>query len=351
MKASLRFLLLGAGCWALGAGLSGCSKPDPLYQEQIFALGSLVDISLWGVDPALAARASAQLTEDFNHVHTTWHAWEPSALTRINARLTRTAAFPVDAELIPLLRRARALSLASGGLFNPGIGRLLALWGFQSDERPDGPPPDAQAIATLVTQQPGMGGLHIEGNTLRSTNPALQLDMGAIGQGYAVDIAIEHLRRLGIQNAIVNASGDIRVIGRHGKRPWRIGIRDPRGPGIIASIEMQGDESIVTSGDYERYFEYKGKRYSHILDPRSGYPATGASSVTVLHDNATTADAASTALMVANKTEWRQVARAMGIKELMRISRDGTVQMTPALAKRLRFEINPIPQVEIVAPL
>ena len=114
---------------------------------------------------------------------------------------------------------------------------------------------------------------------------------------------------------------------------------------------MQGDESIVTSGDYERYFEYKGKRYSHILDPRSGYPATGASSVTVLHDNATTADAASTALMVANKTEWRQVARAMGIKELMRISRDGTVQMTPALARRLRFEINPTPQVEIVAPL
>ena len=114
---------------------------------------------------------------------------------------------------------------------------------------------------------------------------------------------------------------------------------------------MQGDESIVTSGDYERYFEYQGKRYAHILDPRSGYPATGARSITVLHGNATVADAASTALMVAGKTEWRQVARAMGIQQVMRIERDGTVQMTPALAKRLRFEINPAPKVEIVEPL
>lgn len=343
------FLLLAISCSLLAT--SACTKPEPLHQEQIFALGALVDISLWDVDPALARQASAVLTEDFNRVHTTWHAWQPSPLTRINEQLKSGAAFSVDPTLIPLLTRARELSLASGGLFNPGIGKLLALWGFQSDERPNGPPPDRQAITALTQQNPGMDDLHIEGNTLRSTNPALQLDMGAIGQGYAVDIAIEHLRRLGIQNAIVNASGDIRVIGKHGARPWRIGIRDPRGPGIIASLEMQGDESIVTSGDYERYFEYQGQRYSHILDPRSGYPASGASSVTVLHDDTGTADAASTALMVASKTEWRQVARAMGIKHVMRVEHDGTVQMTPTLAKRMRFEITPAPKVEIVAPL
>ncbi|MEO7558259.1 MAG: FAD:protein FMN transferase [Gammaproteobacteria bacterium] len=331
--------------------LCSCSKSEPLYQEQIFALGSLVEISLWGVDPALAAQASARLTEDFNRIHTTWHAWEPSALTRINEHLTRAAAFSVDAELIPLLTRARALSLASGGLFNPGIGKLLALWGFQSDERPNGPPPDAPAIAALVARHPGMADLHIDGTTLRSANPALQLDFGAIGQGYAVDIAIEHLRRLGIHNALVNASGDIRVIGKHGKRPWRIGIRDPRGPGILASIEMQGDESIVTSGDYERYFKYKGKRYSHILDPRSGYPVNGAASVTVLHDNAIVADAASTALLVAGANEWQGVARALGVKHVMRIAANGTVQMTPLLAQRLHFEAAPAPKVELVAPL
>ncbi|MEO5573287.1 MAG: FAD:protein FMN transferase [Gammaproteobacteria bacterium] len=331
--------------------LGSCTKSEPLYQEQIFALGALVDISIWGAKPALARQAAAALTEDFNRVHTTWHAWQPSALTRINEQLARPAAFPVAPELIPLLISARELSHASNGLFNPGIGRLLALWGFQSDERPNGPPPAAKAVAALTAQHPSMDDLHIEGNTLRSTNPALQLDMGAIGQGYAVDIAIEHLRRLGIQNAIVNASGDIRVIGNRGVRPWRIGIRDPQGPGIIASIEMQGDESIVTSGDYERYFEYQGKRYAHILDPRSGYPATGARSITVLHGNATVADAASTALMVAGETEWRQVARAMGIQQVMRIDHDGGVQITPVLAKRLRFEINPVPRVEIVAPL
>lgn len=332
--------------------LTACAKPQkPLYQEQLLALGALVDITIWGVEPELAKRAGAQITEDFNHIHSTWHAWQASALTRLNECLKTTKPCPVDAELLPMLKSARELSLASGHLFNPALGKLIALWGYHSDERVDGPPPAAQLVAQLVAQQPTMGDLLIEGNTLRSANPALQLDVGGIGQGYAADLAIKHLRELGIHNAIINASGDIRVIGKRGARPWRIGIRDPRGPGIIASVELQGDESIVTSGDYERYFTYQGQRYHHILDPRSGYPSRGASSVTVVHDNATTADAASTALMIAGPDHWHAVARAMGVKQVMLIATDGSVHLSPALAKRIHFEQTPEPKVRISAPL
>ncbi|MDO9371877.1 MAG: Gx transporter family protein [Gammaproteobacteria bacterium] len=269
------------------------SKPEPLYQEQILALGALVDISIWGIEPGAARHAADEITADFNRIHTTWHAWKPSELTRINAQLVTGNAFSVNPEMIPLLVRARVLSQASDHLFNPAIGQLLARWGFQGDEA-KGPPPDPAVIHTLIAQHPTLDDVVIEYSHLRSTNRAVQLDVGAIGQGYAVDVAIAHLRKLGIENAMVNASGDIRVIGRHGNRPWRIGIRDPRGSGILASIELHGDESIVTSGTYERYFDYAGKRYHHIIDPRTGYPAQGTLSVTVL-----ARDAASTALVLA----------------------------------------------------
>lgn len=323
-----------------------CSKPQPLYQEQLLALGALVDISIWGVEPERARQAASAVSEDFNRIHRTWHAWQESELTRINARLPGGAAFPVRDDLMPLLTRAQALSRQSEGLFNPAMGKLIGLWGFHGDE-PKGPPPDAGAIAALVAQHPNMDDVRIENNSIQSRNPAVQLDFGAIGQGYAVDVAIAHLRKLGIENAIVNASGDIRVIGKHGARPWRIGIRNPRGAGILASIEMQGDESIVTSGTYERFFEYDGKRYHHIIDPRSGYPARGLVSVTVLHSDAVTADAASTALLVAGLKDWKRVARAMGVRQVMLIDEQGTVYMDAALARRVHFEITPAPKVEI----
>jgi thiamine biosynthesis lipoprotein len=250
--------------------------------------------------------------------------------------------------LLPLITRADQLARASGELFNPAIGKLIGTWGFHSDE-PLLPPPTADTVAALVAQHPGMDDLRITGDTLQSSNPAVQLDFGAIAQGYAVDLAIAQLRALGIHNAIVNASGDIRVIGKRGTRAWRIGIRNPRGPGIIASIEMEGDESIVTSGTYERYFEYQGTRYHHIIDPRSGYPASGLVSVTVLHSDTTTADAASTALLVAGPEDWGKTARALGIKDVMLIDQTGKVILTPTLAARIRFEIAPAPQIEIRA--
>jgi thiamine biosynthesis lipoprotein len=236
--------------------------------------------------------------------------------------------------MIPLLERARALSSASDYLFNPAIGQLFAYWGFQSDE-PKGPPPDPAVISALLTQHPTMDAVVIEGNQLHSTNPAIQLDVGAIGQGYAVDVAIAHLRTLGVENAIVNASGDIRVIGKHGDRPWRIGIRNPRGSGIFASIELQGDESIVTSGTYERYFEYAGKRYHHVLDPRTGYPARGPRGVTLVGRDLASVNGLGAAAMVLGAAEGRDLIRATPRVQALVAGRDGGLWIMPGLRERL----------------
>ena len=122
------------------------------------------------------------------------------------------------------------------------------------------------------------------------------LNFGAFAKGYAIDQSMKHLHAEGIQNVVINAGGDLSVSGSHGERPWRIGIRHPRKEQSLAWIDARDNESIFTSGDYERFYFYNNKRYHHILDPSTGYPAWGTASVTVIHDNAGEADAAATAI-------------------------------------------------------
>jgi thiamine biosynthesis lipoprotein len=335
----------------LGLLLAGCSQPaDPARHRQFFALGTLIEVTYYGIDGDAAERASQELEQLFRRMHADWHAWQPGRLQDTNRRLSTGEAFPADPVLLPLLEKANHLSRLSDGLFNPTIGMLVSLWGFHSDERPAGPPPDREVIKALVSEQPAVADVMLDGGNLQSSNPAVRYDLGAIVKGYAIDQGIGRLRELGIHNAIINAGGDLHAIGRHGNRPWNIGIRDPRGPGVLASIELRDEESVFTSGDYERYFEYDGRRYHHIIDPRTGYPADSVTSVTVLHTDATTADAAATALFVAGPENWHAIARRMGIRYVLLIDANGTLHMNPAMQERIRFDTEPA-EIRLSEPL
>ena len=182
-----------------------------------------------------------------------------------------------------------------------------------------------------------MDDLELNGQQLHSNNPTVQLNFGAFAKGYAIDLSFDYLESIGINNAVINAGGDLSVRGRHGDRPWKIGIRHPREDHVIAWLEARDGESIFTSGDYERYFDYQGKRYHHILDPRTGYPAEGSSSVTVIHHNAGIADAAATALFVAGPKQWQEIAESMGIEYVMLVNTSGSIYMTAKMAKRIHF--------------
>lgn len=330
---------------------SACGRQETkLHDTQLLVMGTLVNVSIWDGDDDVAAVATAGVEQRLREMHRDLHAWQPGPLTRVNEALAAGKSAPVSEEAAMLIRRGSELSRQSGGLFNPAIGDLIALWGFHNDDGPHGPPPDAASVRALLAKAPAMSDLHIEDGSLRSENPAVQLDFGGFAKGYAVDEAVRILREHHLNNAIVNAGGDLRAVGRHGDRPWRIGIRDPRGPGVIASVEVEGDESVFTSGDYERYFEYEGKRYHHIIDPRSGFPAVGSSSVTTISKEAIVADASATALFVAGPDAWVRTAKAMGIDQAMLIDDKGKVYMTPAMAKRIHFEVDPPPPIEVVAP-
>jgi thiamine biosynthesis lipoprotein len=319
-----------------GALNSGCEDAnDRLRRFEFHALGTLIEVSLWDVGADTALAAERALIADFTRAQQEWHPWGGGALSEFNRALRAGREHRADAELKALITAAFPAYRSSSGLFDPAIGALVQLWGFHHEASATAPPP-AQAINAWLAHRPVYSDLKFDNGVANSSNPAVWLDFGAFAKGYAIDQAIERLRRLGIRNAIINAGGDLRAIGARGNRPWRIGIRQPRGAGIMASIEIAGNESLVTSGDYERFFIHDGVRYHHILDPRTGYPAPGCMSVTVAHQSAAVADAAATALFVAGPSAWRQVAAAMGITQVMLVGADGKIEMTDAMASRIR---------------
>ena len=322
--------------------LSGCSKPVKEFHETVFTMGTLVEVTIIGEDDALSDKAYSAILDDFNYMHNTWHPWQRNALMRVNGLLKTGAPFSIAPSILPLIKQSQILSEQSRGLFNPAIGQLIKLWGFHQDNLDDifGPPED-EKIQALLKTLPIMNDVKFKGLSMFGTNENIHLDFGGFAKGMAVDATINHLKEFGIQNAIINAGGDLRAIGKHGNRPWRIGIRDPRSEGVFASIETSGDESVFTSGDYERFFKADGIRYHHIIDPRTGYPANKSRSVTIIHGEAATADAAATALFIAGPEQWYEIAQAMGIKFVMLIDNNGDVHMNPAMAERINFTNKP----------
>jgi len=320
--------------------LTACGQKQPITEskQSILAFGTFVEITLINVsaqDKKLVLDKIEQYLDYFNFA---FHPFKPGPTGRINQLLEVGGEFTANPSMLPIINLSREFSRQSQGLFNPAIGHLMDVWGYHNETPPEGPPPSAADIKKWLDKKPGMDSLTIRGVRINNTNPAVKLDFGAIAKGYALDVMIQHVRDMGVMNAIINTGGDLKVLGQHGDRPWKIGIRQPRSNGVIASIDARDGEAIVTSGDYERFYEYKGKRYHHIIDPRTGYPADQAQSVTVIHTDGATADAASTALFVAGPEKWLDIARAMNVEQAMLIDKDGNVFLTRGMEQRIRFE-------------
>lgn len=335
---------------ALALVLAGCRGDTPVTTSRFNAFGTQVDLSLVGINPAQAQRAAAAVRRDFEQMHQAWHAWEPGPLGRVNQLLPKGDPFVAPPAVMPLIRLAQSYAQQSGGLFNPAIGNLLDLWGFHTDNPECRPPPSRRSIERLVKANPRMSDILIEGLELQGMNPALKLDFGALAKGYAIDLAIEALLELGVRDAMVQAGGELRAIGDRAGQPWRVPIRRPSGSGVLAILMTRGDESVATAAAYDRNFIYGGVTYHHILDPRTGYPAQDTQAVTVAHLDATTADAAATALFIAGPSQWHAVAQAMGIRFVLLIDNRGTLHMSPEMQTRLEI-LDTSGEIRISPPL
>ena len=362
--------------------LGACGK-EPLYQEQAYVFGTQVDMSIYGEDEAKARQAVASVMHEFQRLHDLLHAWKPSELSELNAAIAQGKSKDVPPEVAAMLQDAARMSAQSGGLFNPAIGGLIQAWGFQADDF-KAILPDEKKIAALVKANPQMGDLVFDsepnpsqpplvrggasyspltakgslqssgeptgvllagargagGVKVSSRNPTVKLDLGGYAKGYALDRAVAILKQQGIKNALINIGGNVLALGQHGSRAWRVGIQHPRKPGPLATLDLHDGEAIGTSGDYQRYFELNGKRYCHLIDPRSGYPAQGTQAVTILTHGERAgllSDGSSKPLFISGAQGWRAAARQMQISEAMLIDANGVVHLTAELQKRLEF--------------
>ena len=332
MKSRL-FILLAV--WLLGS----CSSKEPLYQEQGYVFGTLVEVSIYGESEARAKQAVSEVMQEFQRLHTMLHAWQPSELSDLNAAIARGESAAVSEEMVVILKDAAQLSKQSHGMFNPAIGGLVGLWGFHADEFKPVQPQD-QDIAKWVAANPQMSDLSIVRDRVESKNPAVQLDLGGYAKGYALDRAAALLRKRGIHNALINIGGNVMALGKRGERPWRVGIQHPRKSGALASLELRGGEAIGTSGDYQRYFMVGDVRYCHLINPHTGYPMQAVQAVTILTHGpraGVLSDAASKPLFMSGVKGWRNAAKLMDLDSAMLVDEQGRVHVTADLQKRLEF--------------
>ena len=319
--------------------LASCGDP-PLFQQQAFVFGTRVEISIYGTEEIKARTASAAVLQEFDRLHHAFHAWKPSPVTELNAAFARGERHPVSAELATAIRTATRYAEASDNLFNPAIGQLITLWGFQSDDiKPALPAPER--VAAWVQANPRMRDITLSAEGAFSRNRAVQLDFGGYAKGLALDRAVQILRAHGIRNALVNIGGNLIALGQHGTRPWHVGVQHPRRPGAILELDLLDGEAIGTSGDYQRFFELGGTRYCHIIDPRSGYPAQHAQSLTVLAATGMEAglqsDIASKPAFIIGASGWETQLKRLGVEAAMFVDESGKMAMTKTLAKRARW--------------
>jgi len=331
----MRYFLIMAGTLFLAA----CGR-TPIQEQQAYVFGTRVEVLVVSADPAKGRQAIGAVLREFDRLHRSYHAWQQSELTALNQAIAAGRAHQVSPELAELIKEAQQLSRQGDHLFDPGVGKLIALWGFQSDEFRGDLPAQAEIEAWLASK-PSLADLTLNGDTITSRNRDVALDFGGYLKGVALDRAAAILRGQGINNALINIGGNVMALGSREGRKWRVGIQHPRQPGPMATVALEDGEAVGTSGDYQRFFEVDGKRYPHLLDPRSGYPTDHTQAVTVLipagPKAGTLSDASSKPIFIAGPDDWRAMARRMEIGLVLRVDRDSRVFVTEALHKRLEF--------------
>lgn len=322
---------MGRGRWLLvvsllviGALLAGCgSAKDGTQSGQqdvesasrfVFTMGTSAQLTAYGSDPEAALDA---VQAELDRLTTAFDRFTPgSDIDRVNKAIGEWV--EVDRETVAVVQSALELAKLTDGAFDPTVAPLVDLWGFVEDPhslggagssptvmRGEEPPADAEIRAIL----PAVGYEQVEvdekASRLKLTRDGAELDLGGVAKGYATDRAVAILKEHGVESGLVNLGGDMFALGaKPNGKPWRVGVQHPRlsGEEYIAILNLV-DQAVVTSGDYQRYFEYEGKRYTHLIDPRTGYPQQGLASVTVVAPSGTQADALATAVAVMGMEE------------------------------------------------
>ncbi len=327
MKRAISFLLI-----AIFLLLAGCGTPSA--QEQFFTMDTVMSITVNGKGAAEAA-AARQEVEGLNALLSRTDG--DSLISRLNAHAGDGTAVEVDSDILELLSFAKSISQLLPGCFDITIAPVMDAWGFTGEERHV---PDAADLArAMALVDSGKLLLDEEAGTARLAEAGMSVDLGSVAKGYAAARTEEVLREAGVTSALLDLGRNITAVGpKADGAPWRVGVADPADSSRYLCILSLEDATASTSGGYERWFEENGVRYHHIIDPKTGYPASsGLQSVTVVSQNHLLADALSTALFVAGEEEALDFWRSRDDFELVLCTEDGRVLATEGLEAGLEF--------------
>ena len=300
--------------------LAACGKTggeERVFERAFYSMGSEMEIKLYCPQSAKCADAVNEVygeVQRLDYIFSSFRADGVLAGVHLNAE---KGPVKVPREFIELTRRSLELSELTGGAFDITVGRIFELW-KEAGETGNAPTKTEIEDARRCVGYKKVALFPKRGEI--SLNPAcVRLDYGAIGKGYAVDRAVGILKKYGIRRGIINFGGNIYALGPPpGKDGWVVGIQDPFDSSKSMIEIVVREQGVATSGDYERFFEIGGKRYSHIIDPRTGVPSTGVKSSTVVSGDAATADALATAFSVLCESE--SMSALKRIKKLMPLS-------------------------------
>jgi FAD:protein FMN transferase len=314
-------LIIQTGC---GENISKVSRP---------LLGTVITITI-ADDPEKTADAFSAAFSEIEAVQTAFNLYNPgSEISEINNTASRR---PVKTgeDVFNLIQKSIEISEISRGAFDITYASTGKLWDFSKE---DFTPPDDSTIKKLL---PLISYRNIKLNdkerTVKFLKDGTKIGLGGIAKGYASGRAVSELKRRNIKGAIVACAGDIQVIGDNNGKPWRTGIQDPRGDSVIAAIDMNDGEAVSTSGDYERFRMVNGKRYHHIIDPSTGYPAdSGLISVSVFSTDPVLSDAYSTAFFISGLEKSRKILADMKGLSAVFVTSDMTVYASVTLKERI----------------
>lgn len=336
---SLAFVCAAFGCVltfvSCSAGTATPHAEAALVQRSQVSMGTAIQLSAWTTDQAAAVAAFDRVFLEFDRLDALMSVWKQgSDILRINAAAGKSAV-TVSPEVRDVLRASQEVSEWTAGKFDVTYAALSGLWKFDQDI--DGSVPDRSQIAPrlpLIDYR----ALQVDerAGTATLARAGMQVNLGGIGKGYAIDRAVTIMRGAGLTDFMIQSGGDMFVAGRRGDRPWRVGLQDPRGAPdtLFAAIELT-DAAFSTSGDYERFFIRDGHRYHHILDPDTGEPAPRSRSVTIMAKNSTIADGLSTGVFILGGEQGMALIEKLPDVEGVIVTSDNQVEVSSGLKERL----------------
>ena len=307
-----QLIALGVGAFVVAAAPFLRRRGARLVRRTVPVMGTIAELGVVHDDLVVAHAAIDAGVEELRRVEWLMSRYSPTSDVGRANRLAARDAVAVSPPTVAVLEAAIAWAIASDGAFDPCIGRAVELWDVEHRTTP----PPAGDVARLAGRRLYRA-LDLDGSTrprVRLTDRDAAIDLGGIAKGYGVDRAADALRRRGIARGIVNVGGDLYAIGRsEDGDPWRVGIRSPADPDALMGTIEVADAAIATSGDYERFFEYRGHRYHHLLDPETAAPRVAAAhSVTIRAATCLAADAAATTVFGVHREDAARLLRSVG---------------------------------------